>query len=588
MSREKGGWRPVVKRNILLAGVIFAVAAAAGIGWFFGSQIRSPAEVAAEAEPPEASNITVSVVLEELSADVITRGDIVFDDPVTVALSGSFAQQPEKLVVTKAVEVNAELAEGDLAVEVVGRPVFMLTGELPMYRDLRPGATGDDVLQVEGALGRMGLFTGEPDETWDQATGAAVAAWYEQAGYRPNGLSEEDEVVLTAARDRVRGAEGALADSEAALNEALAGAGQSAIAGARAEIAAAEDALDLAEIDAERANQLAERAVTDAEAAHAAATNELTRATADLAAAEGADPPVGPEEMAELSQAVAAAEDALTAAATALDQANFEVGRTVTEQQSLVEAASSRVTVAKAALADLEKGVDTSSIRRQIDSARSEFALAREELDELEGELGTWLPAGEVVFIRRLPVRVDQVAVSRGSVIEGSFITVSGSELALRSSVSERDATRVEEGMTVEIENPESGETIPGVISQKADRTGTNNVASDRVYIEITPETLPEEIIGTNVRVTIPVSSTGGEVLAVPAAALSATADGSTILQIEDDDGVLRTVKVEPGLAAGGLVEVTPLDGEIEEGDQVVVGRDDGSALPTTETTEAS
>lgn len=576
-----------MRRNILLAGVIFAVAVAAGIGWFFGSQIRSPAEVAAEAEPPEASNITVSVVLEELSADVITRGDIVFDDPVTVALSGSFAQQPEKLVVTKAVEVNAELAEGDLAVEVVGRPVFMLTGELPMFRDLRPGATGDDVLQVEDALGRLGFFTDEPDAIWDRETGAAVAAWYEQAGYRPNGLSEEDEGVLTAARDRVRGAEGAVADSEAALNEALAGAGESAIAGARAEIAAAEDALDLAEIDAERANQLAERAVTDAEAAHVAATNELTRASADLAAAEGADPPVGSEEMAELSQAVAAAEDAVTAAATALDQANFEVGRTATEQQSVVEAASSRVTVAKAALADLQRGVDTSSIRRQIDSARSELALAREELAELEGELGTWLPAGEVVFIRRLPVRVDQVAVARGSVIEGSFITVSGSELALRSSVSERDATRVEEGMTVEIENPESGETIPGVISQKADRAGTNNVASDRVYIEITPESLPEEIIGANVRVTIPVSSTGGKVLAVPAAALSATADGSTMLQIEDDDGALRTVKVEPGLAAGGLVEVTPLDGGIQEGDQVVVGRDDGSALPTTETTEA-
>ena len=31
----------------------------------------------------------------------------------------------------------------------------------------------------------------------------------------------------------------------------------------------------------------------------------------------------------------------------------------------------------------------------------------------------------------------------------------------------------------------------------------------------------------------IPVSSTGGEVLAVPAAALSATANGSTILQVE-------------------------------------------------------
>jgi multidrug efflux pump subunit AcrA (membrane-fusion protein) len=159
-------------------------------------------------------------------------------------------------------------------------------------------------------------------------------------------------------------------------------------------------------------------------------------------------------------------------------------------------------------------------------------------------------------------------------VIDGSFITVSGSELALRSSVSERDAPRVEVGMDVEIENPETRGTIPGVISAKADRAGTDGVQPDRVYLEIEPAELPPEIIGTNVRVTIPVSSTGGEVLAVPAAALSATANGSTILQVEEEDGSLRTVSVEPGLAAGGLVEVTPIDGELEVGDWVVVGRE--------------
>ncbi|HZI36861.1 MAG TPA: hypothetical protein VFF24_01045, partial [Acidimicrobiia bacterium] len=86
-----------------------------------------------------------------------------------------------------------------------------------------------------------------------------------------------------------------------------------------------------------------------------------------------------------------------------------------------------------------------------------------------------------------------------------------------------------------------------------------------------------------NVRVTIPVSSTGGAVLAVPAAALSATADGSTIVQVEEDDGALRTVTVEPGLAAGGLVEVTPVEGQLAEGDLVVVGLEQGSAGATAE-----
>ena len=561
-----------MRRNVLLGGVIAAVVIAAGLGWFFGSRIRSPAEAAADAEPPEASNITVQVVSEVLSADVITRGDIVYDEPLSVSLSGSFAETPEKLVVTRAVEVDAELAEGDVAVEVVGRPVFFLTGEIPMYRDLRPGATGDDVLQVEEALARMGFLGTTPDHEWNQDTGAAVAAWYQDAGYRPNGLSEEDEVALRAARDRVTAAQGALADSEQALRDANAGSGQAAVIAARAEIEAAEDALALAHLDADRANQVAAEAVIDAEA--------------DLAAAEQ-----------DRANGVPGAEEAVSAASATLDQARFEVGRVATEQEGLVAAAQSRVAVANAALADLQRGVDTSGIRRQIEAAQEELSLAREELTELEAELGTWLPAGEVVFLKSMPVRVDQVAVSRGSVIEGSFITVSGSELALRSSVTERDAPRIEVGMEVQIENPETGGTIPGVIALKADRAGTDGVQPDRIYLEITPAELPPEIIGTNVRVTIPVSSTGGEVLAVPAAALSATANGSTILQVEDEDGTLRTVTVQPGLAAGGLVEVTPIDGRLEEGDWVVVGREgstrsSGQAEDTTpeetESTESS
>lgn len=578
-----------LSRGVLLGGVITAVVVAAGAGWYFGSQIRSPAEVAAETEPPEPSNITVEVVRETLSADVITRGDIVFDDPVQVSLSGSFAEQPERLVVTEAVEVEAELAEGDLAVEVVGRPVFLLAGEIPMYRDLRPGATGEDVLQLEEALARMGFFSAEPDEEWDEDTGSAVAAWYEEAGYRPNGLSEEDETALRAARERVRSAEGAVADGEAALAEASRGSGRAAIASAEAELDQARDALELARIDAERANEAAAEAVSEAEDALVAARDTLEAAEAELAEAEAEDPPPPAEEIEELRQAVADAEAAVPEAEDALDEAEFQAERTATEQQAMVDAAVGRVEVAEAALDDARRGPDTSSIRRQIDSARAELEVARQELADLEAELGTWLPAGEVVFISRLPVRVDQVATSRGSTIDGSFITVSGSEVALRASVTERDAVRVEEGMEVEIENPETEEIIPGVVSFKAGRSGTNDVASDRVYIEIEPTEIPEEIVGTNVRVTIPVSSTGGAVLAVPAAALSARADGSTIVEVEEPDGSLRTLTVETGLAAGGLVEVDPVDGSLDEGDLVVVGREgtsDGSDADQTDESE--
>jgi peptidoglycan hydrolase-like protein with peptidoglycan-binding domain len=548
----------------MLAGVIGVVVLAAGLGWFFGSQIRSPAEIAADAEPPPASNITVEVVSEELSADVITRGDIVYDEPAQVSLSGSFAQQPERLIVTQAVEQGVELGEGDVVVEVVGRPVFFLTGEIPMYRDLRPGSTGDDVLQLEEALAGLGFLAGSPDATWDENTGSAVAAWYESAGYRANGLSEEDEAMLRAARDRVRSAEAGVADAIAALSEANEGAGRSAILSAEGEVAAAQDALELARLDETWANE-------DAADAQRKAIADLAAAETALEKAQSAEPPTPKDQLAELQADVTEAQAAVAAA-------ERNVSRVAAEQTSLVAQAANRLEVAEASLSEMREGIDTNAMERQVQSARDELAAAQEELGDLESELGTWLPAGEVVFLDRLPVRVDQVSVARGSEISGAFVTVTGSVVTMRAAVSESDAPLLEEGMSVQIENPEGETFIPGVISSVADRPGTNGVQADRVYVEIEPEELPEEIIGQNVRVVIPVSSTGGEVLAVPAAALYATADGSTRVEVEEDGGRLRTVNVETGLAAGGLVEITPIDGDIAVGDLVVVGRADGSS----------
>lgn len=547
----------------MLAGLIGVVVLAAGIGWFFGSQIRSPAEAAAEAEPPPASNITVEVVMEELSADVITRGDVVYDEPVQVSLSGSFASQPERLIVTQAVENGDVLEEGDVVVEVVGRPVLLLVGEIPMYRDLRPGATGDDVLQLEQAMARLGFLAEEADETWTDATGSAVAAWYESVGYRANGLSNEDEEALRGARDRVRAAEGAVADSITALNESRSGAGRSAILAAEGEVKAARDALNLARLDAEWANEDAAAALEQAEA-------DLSAAEEALADSESANPPPTAEEREAMEAEVAAAQDALRTA-------ERDVERVDTEQETLVAQAENRVDVATAALSELRKGTDTSAMQRQVTAAREELELAREELADLEAGLGTWLPAGELVFLDRMPVRVDQVSTARGSEISGAFVTVTGSVVTMRAAVSESDAALIETGMAVLIEDPEGETSIPGTISLIADRSGTNGVAVDRVYVEIEPAEIPEELVGQNVRVVIPVSSTGGEVLAVPAAALFATADGSVRLEVEEDGGELRTVTVETGLAADGLVEVTPVDGDLSEGDLVVVGRADGS-----------
>ena len=73
-------------------------------------------------------------------------------------------------------------------------------------------------------------------------------------------------------------------------------------------------------------------------------------------------------------------------------------------------------------------------------------------------------------------------------------------------------------------------------------------------------------------RLTIPIESTKGVVLAVPTSALSLAADGTSRVQVQASNGALEYVVVKPGLAAGGYVEVTPVDGALAQGQLVVVG----------------
>ena len=63
--------------------------------------------------------------------------------------------------------------------------------------------------------------------------------------------------------------------------------------------------------------------------------------------------------------------------------------------------------------------------------------------------------------------------------------------------------------------------------------------------------------------------------LTVPLAALSAAADGSSRVEKLIDADTTELVEVRVGLSSGGFVEVEAVDGVLESGDRVVVGRDE-------------
>ena len=189
------------RKQKLALSLVFVVALAA-VSWFAGSRIQSPAEAAARTAPPTPSPILVPVEERVLSSDIVTRGTARYGLPQAISLPPSTLKSGVAIITTLP-ERGAQLGEGEVMLTVSGRPVFLLQGDIPVYRDLFPGLTGEDVRQLEGALDRLGFDPGPVDGVFDDATTAAVSAWYSSAGYDPFTATSEQLANLRSLEDEL-------------------------------------------------------------------------------------------------------------------------------------------------------------------------------------------------------------------------------------------------------------------------------------------------------------------------------------------------------------------------------------------------
>ena len=182
------------------------------------------------------------------------------------------------------------------------------------------------------------------------------------------------------------------------------------------------------------------------------------------------------------------------------------------------------------------------------------------------------VPANEMVFFPTLPLRIDDTKIKRGDPATADVMTVSGTRLAVDSSLLTTEAPLTKLDAAATIEAPEFGYTSTGHITFVADRPGLRGTDAQHIAIEVKPDDAPTQLVGASVRITIPTKTTNGEALVVPVSALSVRADGSTQLQIEDRPGSTRTVVVTAGLSAQGFVEIVPVSGAVSVGSRVVIG----------------
>jgi peptidoglycan hydrolase-like protein with peptidoglycan-binding domain len=478
------------KKTLLIVGGI--AVAALGIGVAAGQYVTSPADAAADAEPPEAGAITAPVEFRTLDSTLVIRGDAKFASSVEVTPEVSSLTVPP-IITGHVPEVGDEIKESDPLLDIAGRPVLALQGKLPMYRTLRPGLSGPDVKQLEEALERLDYDPGKVDEDYTSSTGEAVAQMFEDAGYAAPPADEEAQAGVDMAKDGVDAAQSELDSAEQILADVSKGPSK------------------IEKKQAEQAVDNAERMLKDAKDS-------------------------------EDSNAIASAQDELD--------------------------------LAKLQLEELLEGPDISAEQNAVSSARTRLSEAQQELSDATASAGTPLPAAEVVYLDKLPRRVDSVEVERGDEVNGATMTVSGADMVIVANVNDADREPLEVDMPVELDLP-TGAQAEGVITEIEPAKGDDASGYD---VTIVPEDLePEEVDAlreANVRVAIPISSTGGDVLAVPVAAITSGPGGESrveVLRGEDDETVLVTVDV--GLTAESYAEVTPKAGELDEGDLVVVGR---------------
>jgi multidrug efflux pump subunit AcrA (membrane-fusion protein) len=567
----------VAKRVNVLWAIMGVVGGMALGAWYMGSRIQSPAEMAARTAAPEPSAILVPVESRVLSSDVVTRGTVRFGLPQPISIAPSTVKGGVGLI-SSLPRPNTNFGEGEVILSASGRPVFVLSGAAPAFRDMAPGTSGGDVRQLEEALARLGFDPGTVDGNYDQKTSAAVERMYKKAGWDPYAPTREQRAAVAALEREWSDAARAQLAAEATRETAV-----KAVAAARAiaEQNARQAALDsAARVGGSRqlADARAGRSLA-LETERARAAHSATAASADVAT-QVSDRALIVLDPRQTETARAAAEAKLKVARAAQRKAKLEADLAIQTAAREAALAEERIRVAEGAVkaARLEGERSVRAALEQQELAEFDVKVASERAQRLNAELaaaraklGVQVPADEVVFIPSLPIRVNEVTAAVAANASGPVMSVTDNQLSIDSQLPLEAAPLVKPGMKVAIDEQALGIKATGIVETVATTPGTRGVDGYHFYLGVKVETTPVLLAGFSVRLTIPIETSKGAVTAVPTSAVSLAADGTSRVLVERS-GKQEYVTVQPGLSTGGYVEINSPDGQLAPGQLVVVG----------------
>lgn len=182
MSSTGRGRRRLLR--ILLSAVVIAAVGATGAAMW------RPWEESLEesGSADSAAATTVPVEFGELTSRLRLNATLGYGEPIELpATQGMITALPDP---GQVIEVGQQVFEVD------GRPVVLLEGERPFWRELSSDSDdGQDVLQLEQNLAQLGFFDREPDSRFDWWTLDAVRRWQEELGIPVTGKVAVSDVV---------------------------------------------------------------------------------------------------------------------------------------------------------------------------------------------------------------------------------------------------------------------------------------------------------------------------------------------------------------------------------------------------------
>ncbi|MFC7588843.1 hypothetical protein ACFQYP_37965 [Nonomuraea antimicrobica] len=218
----------------------------------------------------------------------------------------------------------------------------------------------------------------------------------------------------------------------------------------------------------------------------------------------------------------------------------------------------------------LRQARQLSPSRLKVSNARKDLAAAKELLAEYTRTYGVSIPPGEVVFLPKLPARVQKVSVKAGQRVEAEVATVTSSTFMVTGSVEAAESELLRPGMKAGVEL-DTGKSYPATLTavgEKAKMPGAEAGLDGTQPVLITPTSAKGLRAGTAVTARVTVGATDEPVLVVPVAAVITSADGKARVLVEHATDRTRDVEVRTGLTADGDVEVS---GALKEGDRVVI-----------------